>query len=51
MLKLLKIVVTYHAGYFGWLVGGVLAGWCVTASRTTEITRVICNNNFLIILT
>jgi hypothetical protein len=35
-----KIVVTYHAGYFGWLVCGGFAGWCVTQSRTTQQTLV-----------
>jgi hypothetical protein len=39
MLKWLKIVVTYHAGYFGWLVCGLLAGWCVTHHPANNFMR------------
>jgi hypothetical protein len=30
------MVVKYHAGYFGWLVGGVVAGWCVKHHPATN---------------
>jgi hypothetical protein len=49
MLKRLKIVVTYHAGYFDWLVCGVLAGWCVTASHGTAGRASDRETNFVMV--
>jgi hypothetical protein len=31
----------YHAAYFGWLVCGVLAGWCVTELCCVHFVGVI----------